>query len=287
MKNDRTVVLGICSDLHSGSTIGLCPPTGVELDDGGVYMPSPAQLWLWERWQIGWEHVAEIAKREKADIGVVVNGDATDGNHHGTPQIHSAAEGSHIKAAVESMRVPLALKPKNVWIIRGTEAHVGKLGGLEEGMAVALDREGAPVRKDPKTGTWSSWYRMLGFYGRMLDFTHHGRMGQRAHTRAGYIRHYAHDIWAERKLRGERTPDLAIRSHFHVYDDSGPQHPTRPITRVIQTPAFQLMTAFGWRVVPESLADIGMVAVVIRPNGEVEVSPSVVCPSRGEVEEIA
>ena len=25
-------------DLHCGSTVGLCPPEGVELDDGGLYM---------------------------------------------------------------------------------------------------------------------------------------------------------------------------------------------------------------------------------------------------------
>lgn len=287
MKNERTIVLGVCSDLHCGSTIGLCPPDGVELDDGGIYQPSEAQRWLWERWRAGWDHVAQIVKREKAEFNFLVNGDATDGNHHGTTQILSPAEGAHIKAAVESLRTPLAMKPKRIWIIRGTEAHVGKGGGLEEGMAVAMNREGAPIQKDPNTGTWSSWYRQLGFYGKMLDFTHHGRMGQRAHTRSSYNRLYAFDVWAERAMAGERAPDLAVRSHFHTYEDSGPPHPSKPITRVVQMPAFQLMTAFGWRKVAESLADIGLIAIIIRPNGEIEISPSVVKPSRGTVEVIA
>ncbi len=273
--------MGVCSDLHCGSTVGLCDANGVHLDDGGSYMPSQEQLWLWEHWLAGWEHVAGIVKREDADFGLVVNGDATDGNHHGTVQILSGAEGAHIKCATEALRIPLAGRPKWVWVVRGTEAHVGKSGGLEEGMAVALNREGAPIQRDVNTGSWSSWYVMLELYGRLLDFAHHGRMGQRAHTRAGYAKHYAHDIWTERMLRGERAPDLAVRSHFHTFEDSGPAHPTRPTTRLIQMPAWQLKTAFGWRVAVESLSDVGLVALVIRPEGPIEVVPYVISPSRG------
>ena len=151
--SERTIVLGVASDIHCGSTVGLLGPDGIELDDGGSYMPSPVQRWLWDCWTAGWEHVAKIVKREKAEFGFVSNGDATDGNHHGTTQIISPAEGAHIKAATECFRVPLAMNPKWVWIVRGTEAHVGKGGGLEEGMAVAMNREGAPIQRDVNTGT--------------------------------------------------------------------------------------------------------------------------------------
>ncbi len=279
----RTVVLGVCSDLHCGSTIGLCPETGIELDDGGSYEASPGQRWLWSEWRRGWEHVQRIAEREDADLGVIVNGDATDGNHHGTTQILSGAEGIHIRVATESLRVPLALSPKWVWIVRGTETHVGKSGGLEEGMAVALDREGHPVQRDVNTGRWSSFHLRLDIHGKLLDFRHHGRMGQRAHTRPGYVHLYAHDIWAEYALRGETPPDLAVRSHFHTYEDTGPPHPTRHKTRVVQMPAYQLATAFIYRIAAEGTADIGLIAVVIRPDGTIEVHPHVTSPSRGEV----
>lgn len=284
--SERTVVLGVCSDIHAGSTLGMCPREGVHLDDGGSYTPSPEQIWLADHWDAAWLHVEQVAERASksgpVDFGLVVNGDATDGNHHGTVQILSGAEGAHIKCATECLRTPLKLNPKWVWVVRGTEAHVGKSGGLEEGMAVAMSREGAPIQRDVNTGSWSSWYVMLDINGKLLDFAHHGRMGQRAHTRAGYAKHYAHDIWTERKLRGERAPDLAVRSHFHTYEDTGPRHPTRPTTRLVQMPAWQLKTAFGWRVAVESLSDIGLVAIVIRPGEEIEVYPCVISPSRGE-----
>lgn len=282
-----TIVLGVFSDTHCGSTVALCPREGVHLDDGGSYHPSPAQLWLCDHWDAGWAHVERILERETklgpTEFGFVSNGDATDGNHHKTTQILAGAEGAHIKAATECFRTPLKLGPKWVWIVRGTEVHVGKSGGLEEGLAVALDREGAPLVRDVNTNAWSWWYLPMELNGKLLDFTHHGRMGQRSHTRAGYARHFAHDLWAERVMRGEEPPHLAVRSHYHVYEDTGPSHPTRGVTRVVQMPAWQLHTAFTRKVVPESLSDIGLVAIVIRPDGELLVEPYVISPSRGEV----
>lgn len=259
------------------------------MDDGGTYLPSLAQRWLWDCWTAGWAHVANIIERERriadddVDFGFVSNGDAVDGNHHGTTQILSPAEGAHIKTAVESFRVPLGMNPKWAWVVRGTPAHVGKSAGLEEGLAVALDREGAPiVRCDTgETKTWSWWTLPMEIHDRLVVFDHHGRMGQRAHTRASYIRLYAFDVWAERAMRGERAPDLAVRSHHHIYEDSGPTHPTRKVTRVVQMPAFQLATEFVRRIAAESLADVGLVAIVIRPNGEFEVHPHITYPSRG------
>ena len=46
---DRPLILRVTSDLHAGSTVALCPPK-VQLDDGGKYEASKAQLWLWECW---------------------------------------------------------------------------------------------------------------------------------------------------------------------------------------------------------------------------------------------
>ena len=58
--------------------------------------------------------------------------------------------------------------------------------------------------------------------------------------------------------RGEDPPPLAFRSHFHKVVDTHDHH----VTRVIQTPAWQLHTAFTHKVVPESLADIGGIITV-------------------------
>jgi hypothetical protein len=38
----------LVANLHINSTTGLCPPDGIELDDGGRYLPSKPQRWLWQ-----------------------------------------------------------------------------------------------------------------------------------------------------------------------------------------------------------------------------------------------
>ena len=55
----------VCAgDLHCGSTVGLCPPEGLELDDDGLYLPSKAQNWLWNNWEEAWGKIKSV-KRKK------------------------------------------------------------------------------------------------------------------------------------------------------------------------------------------------------------------------------
>jgi hypothetical protein len=290
-------VVAICGDLHCGSTVGLCPPEGLELDDGGMYDPSDAQEWLWGCWEEAWKQAKSIIGRDKFTL--VLNGDLIDGDHHRTAQIASPLTGIHARCAMESLRVPLALKPSAIHVVRGTPVHVGRSGEVEEGMARGLKNQLYPVIKDPDTGTFSSYRRRLDVDGIRLDIAHHGRMGQRAHTRGSYSRLYGFDIWAEQALdlineasmatdpdelweiwNRKRVSQIAIRSHNHKFQDSGHDH--RGSTRVISMPAFQLATEYVHRIAAESLADIGIVILVCH-EGEVDVRPLLFNPGRSTV----
>ena len=46
----RPTVVACVGDLHAGSTLGLCPLDGVEVDDGGRYSPNASQRQLWAWW---------------------------------------------------------------------------------------------------------------------------------------------------------------------------------------------------------------------------------------------
>ena len=279
-----STVVAVASDLHCGSTIGLCPDTGIELDDGGWYAASDAQKWLWSEWKQHWQTVKALSR--KKTLHLVLNGDMIDGDHHRTPQIASPLTGIHIRTAMESLAVPLALKPKQVHVVRGTPSHVGRSAESEEGIARALHGQGWPVEQDPDTGMYSSYRRRLDIGSVRLDIAHHGRMGQRANTRRSYSSLYAFDVWAENALdmwqemkRGnlqkawdeKRPPDIGIRSHNHQYMDSGYDH--RGVTRMIACPAFQLATEWVHRIAAENMASIGILVLVIEDDGSVEVKP--------------
>jgi len=244
-------------DTHCGSTVGLCPPEGLELDDEGLYLPSKAQNWLWNNWEEAWGKVKSVKrKNRKAKLHLILNGDLIDGDHHRTTQIATGLTGVHMRCAMESLRVPLALKPNTIHVLRGTPSHVGRAGGSEEGIARALKAASWPVVGDPDTGMKSSYSRVIQVGNTRFDIKHHGRMGRRAHTKGPYMRWFAQDIFFNHMMDGDDPPDVAIRSHFHQFADSGRIHKIK--TRAVALPAWQLATEYVHRVA-ESLADIGLV----------------------------
>jgi hypothetical protein len=252
------VVIAITSDHHIGSTLGLCPPEGVRLDDDGTYHPSKAQQWSWECWEDFWRIVGEIRQRAKAQLWCVYNGDLAEGDHHGTSQIISRNPEPAAYLSERVFSVPLALKPNRTFVVRGTEAHVGPSGATEEAWARRMNAE-----REPLTRTWSWWRLRFTVHGTRFDFQHHGRTGTRPWTKASVVGALAAEIFYEHSAAGIPHPHLAIRSHRHQYADSHDAHPTR----VIQTPAWQLKTAHAHKVVPESLADLGGLIVTVAPDG--------------------
>ena len=276
-------LVAACGDIHAGSTTALCPPEGFELDDGGVQLPNKLQRWLWERWEAAWAEYGRVVDDLRPDSQtLILNGDLVDGIHHQSPQV-APLVGQHFRAAHELLkRGPLAYKPDAVHVVRGTESHVGRAGELEEGLARALQKqEGVPIVEDPDTGQATSYWRRLEIDGVRLDLRHHGRMGQRAHTRGPYSRWYAQDIELEHYLDGEPAPHLALRSHLHKYMDSGLSH--RWTTRVVSLPCWQMMTAYAHRITAESLSDIGIVLFTIKDGRLGEPNPILFPPDRPTV----
>jgi len=270
----KPVLLAVVSDVHCGSTIAACPPEGVRLDDAGTYHPSVAQSWLWEQWEDFWKSVQVRVKQEKAKLICCYNGDLFEGNHHGSTQVISNNPEPAAYLADRVFGVPRALKPDQTFVIRGTEAHVGPSGATEEAFARSIR-----AVKNEHGKTWSWWHLQLEIHGRLFDFQHHGRMGQRPWTRANIVAMLAAQIFYERAARKLRHPDIAFRSHHHQYQDSHNAHPVR----VIQTPAWQLKTAYAHKVAADSLADVGGIQVLVTPDGEMGVTAKLYQPELGPI----
>jgi hypothetical protein len=202
-----------------------------------------------------------------------------DGNHHHTTQILTGNPTAQAAVVNAAMAVPLALAPDGIIGIRGTEAHVGASGSSEERVFDGLRRDKRPIIADPETGNASWWHFRGELNGTLLDITHHGRTGQREHTRAGAASLHAHDIFTSHCKNGERPPDLALRAHYHRFNDS---HDACP-TRVITNGAWQLKTAYVHKVAADSMADIGGLIIVLRQGKAPEVTKVHFKAARGPV----
>lgn len=259
---NKPVVLAVVSDVHAGGTTALCPDT-ITLDDGGEYHASKAQRWLMQCWRDYWAKVEATRDALGAELYEVFNGDCVEGDHHNTSAIISRNPNAQAAVWTEVVRIPLALKPDRIVFCRGTEAHVGQSASAEERIADGLWRDKRPVIREPETNTASWWHWRAEIQGVRIDVTHHGRIGQREHTRGSQIVLYAHDIHLAHTKNDERPPDLALRGHNHKVADSFDA--VKP--RVVATGAWQLGTGHAHKVQPDSLADIQGVIVVIR-DGE-------------------
>ena len=268
----KPVLLAVVSDVHCGSTLAAAPPEGVKLDDGGKYLPSRVQSWIWDNWCDYWAQIGALAKKTKADLYVVLNGDSFEGGpHHGTTQIVSANPEVQGYLADRIFGVPRKLNPQHLFIVRGTESHVGPSGATEEAFARSIRAE-----KDRESERWSWWHLRLELNGVRLDFQHHpSTYGNLPWTRPQAAQRMAFRIWSEHKLREFPAPHYAFRSHRHVFSDSGDAYPVRAVI----TPAWQAKTAYAHKVAADSIADIGGLAVLIHPDGSHELKRFLYPPS--------
>jgi len=246
----------VVSDLHCGCQLGLCPDKGVTLDEGGYYSPSELQKKLWAWWQEFWNGWVPSVLGDE-DYCVVINGDTIDGVHHRsvTQITHNLAD--QIKIAYEVL-APIAEKcDGRIFLVRGTEAHVGPSAEYEELLARKL---GTVKNRDGKS---SRYDLLLEIGGGLAHFAHHISVTGSMHYESTALMKELSESFVECTRWGSRHPDMIVRSHRHrhmevrCYTASG-------LTTVVTTPGWQLKTPFAYKIpgARQALPQIG--GIVIR-----------------------
>lgn len=230
--------LVVVSDLHCGCRMGLCPPEGARLDDGGTYKPSDFQLHLWNLWQSFWrEHVPRMTNGES--YVVVVNGETIDGVHHGTTTQWSHNLADQAKCALAVLRsIPIN---GQIYIIRGTEAHSGKSGQWDEWIAREL---GATQSREGQYSRHELWKR-LG--NGLVHITHHvGTTSSSAYESTALYRELV-EAYVDAGRWGDRPPDAIVRSHRHRHIRVDVATGRGQAVAVV-TPGWQGKTPFAFRI---------------------------------------
>jgi len=233
--------LVIISDTHVGCKLALCHPDGAALDEGGKYMPSLLQLKLWAVWENFWNLWVPQATRGDPFI-VIHNGDAIDGNHHG-----STTQWSH-NLADQRKHAQLILKDVvdrcagRYYHIRGTEAHVGSSGTEEEQLAKSLGAiQGA-------NGNYARWELLKTIGDRhTAHFTHHiGTTSSAAHETSAVNAELA-SAFTEAGRWLHAPPSIICRSHRHRCSEIRLPSKYGYVTAFV-TGCFQMKTPFVYRL---------------------------------------
>ena len=228
------------SDTHCGCRVAICPPEGIKLDDGGVYMPSGLQLKIWAIWEEFWNVWVPEATRGEPFI-CVHNGDAIDGSHHGsTTQISQNIE-DQVDLAYNILKPVVEKCEGRYYHIRGTEAHVGQSAVNEERLAKRLDAI-------PNEHGQYARYELFKKCGdKLVHYMHHvGTTGSSAYESTAVWKEMV-EAYVEAGRFGDVPPDVLVRSHRHrnIEIRAGA---AKGYCMSLVTAAWQLKTPFTYKI---------------------------------------
>ena len=209
---------------------------------------------MWRYWLECWQEVKEATEGYRRIW--VINGDAIDYDAKNRSNQYITNNKAQVLRIATDVLEPGLDVADSVIVVKGTPAHTGKDGELEE--AIAQDLTTAKWYSD-KAAAWPAVVCRVG--GVRVDIAHHCSIGRLPHTLANGANRIAHRVKEKHINAGHKAPHLAIRSHVHQSVDSGDNYMTRAIT----TPCWQLTTTYGARI-DADYPHIGMIAVLI--NGE-------------------
>jgi len=184
--------------------------------------------------------VAEARAAHDARLVVILNGELADDNYHATTQLVTRNPADMVRLAIECLTPMLELQPDAIYVTRGTEAHSGVSGWLDEKIA---DDIGA---RPSKAGTASHWQLRLSVDDVRVDVAHHppGGGGRLPWTRGNFAPRLAAQALMDAAARSVKPPHLYIRGHVHAPADS---HDNQPV-RAMVLPSWQLTTSYGHRL---------------------------------------
>ena len=228
----------VISDTHFGCKFGLFPDKFI-LDENNVVLPSKLQKVVYGWWQEFWgEWVPMVTKHEPYII--VHNGDAVDGDHHGSKTQITKNITDQIKIAEQVMK-PVVSKAEKYYHIRGTEAHVGKSGEFEEMLAKNLNAV------PDEFGNHARWEMYMKLQNSLIHFSHHIGTSQSTAYESTAVYKELVESFNEAGRWRDTPPDVVVRSHRHrqfeirVATERGYGIP-------LVTPGWQLKTPFVYRL---------------------------------------
>jgi hypothetical protein len=267
----------IISDLHCGSREGLFPITGAMLDEGIKVQPSPIHKKIWKCWREFWDDwVPRVTRKES--FGLIINGDIIDGRHHDATDLitHNLSDQANI--AYEVLAPVIERAAGGLYVIRGTEAHVGPSAEEEERLARRL---GAIPNELGQYARYDLW-KKIG--NALIHCLHHiGTTGSAAYETTAIMKELVEE-YAEAARWGEKAPDVIVRSHRHRgikieiprYDGYG---------IAVVTPGWQGKTPYVWRLAGNRLAPAQIGGILIRQGDEEFYTRSITWPlGRSKVE---
>ena len=255
----------VISDLHVGSTLALCPEDGLQVSDGGRYLPNKFQTTLWKFWKDFWGDFVPRQVAGAESVTLVVNGDPVEGLHHQQVGIVTNNLNFQEEGAIRVLNtIPTIIKFDHKYLVRGTEAHSEPGNQSDERLGKGIGCEQNEI------GEYSTWQLWLEVNNILIQFAHHiGVTNSAAAESSAPMRELVAGL-VEASQWGRSTPRLFVRSHRHRFIPVSIPSKDGRITCVI-TPAWQLRTNLVERIDRIRMPSIGGIVFKIGNEGEIDI----------------
>jgi hypothetical protein len=213
--------------------VGLAPPE-FKTKKGNLIAigENRIQTWLNAYYTRALEDLKGIIGRQPFNL--VINGDAIEGIHHRSPEVVSQYWEEHLGIAKAVLK-PLTSKANEIFVVKGTECHTQ---GLEDDLARNIGAVGGKAE--------NKW--LFRMNGHLIDATHHISTSGRAYLEASALGIFMGNARLNYARDRHEVPKIFLRGHRHApgeYSDGR--------GRMIITGAWQGLTRYGHKVVPDSL----------------------------------
>ena len=249
----------VISDTHCGCQYGLCPPN-VKLDGGGHYHLSALQRHLWGWWNLFWADWVPVVTRNEP-FAVCANGDLMDHKHHNSTTQISQNPSDQRKIAKQVFE-PIVKNCNGLFFVtRGTEAHTGKSGHIEETLAEELGAVPDEV------GNYARYDLNIRIGDALCNILHHiGTTGSQHYETTAVTKELT-EAFTESARWGDEPFDVVVRSHRHRFSEVR-LATAKGYGYSMVTPAWQGKTPFAYRVPGGRMARPQFGGVLIRQGDE-------------------
>ena len=264
MTSYTPTTLALFSDIHGGSPVGLMRPIQWQLQTVNVTV-NPLQRLIWKQFDEATAEVGKIRKRRR--LVAVFDGDATEGNHHGSKQTITQYTKEHEAIAIDAIDHGLKNmkfgKNDHFYMVAGTASHVE-----ESEERIAADLKPVPFMPAPEDRVTRWCWPILplevnGVFGLIV---HHGPGPGKGALEGNPLRNAVRNMIVGRKMRGKRLPRFVVFAHRHAKQHIVYEHEDIVVDAFI-LPSFQGKTDWLYSVDPFAINNIGMLSIDIDVDG--------------------
>ena len=255
-------------DWHSGSTVALFPNYQMtfELDKKNTFyrIPTDEQKQLYDHFIRCAERTKELAKGRR--MKVVMNGDAIEGNPHGTQQVMVTSPIHQSEIHVLLMETFLEVSGFSVkngdelYYVSGTETHTGwEEYGINKSLSIY-------------NAQYSDELRLI-INGKRFWWTHQGPKPGKGVNEGNPLRNFARDVYWDCIKQKIEPPHFLSTSHYHKSTYESYNDSYSHTVQIEVLPSFQMKTRFGLRSSPFQRNDIGMAFNLVTAEGDIRPLP--------------